>query len=601
MGSGIYSLGTSAMFAAQAMLDTTAHNISNANTPGYSRQQVELATEGGLYTGSGFFGRGVRVATVTRSTNEFLVKEANLNTAAAASDQTRLDKLSQLENVIPTGENGLGYASSQLLNAFVDVANQPQDVSARQVVLSRAQEWVSRVNTAGNQIEELQAGVVSDMGHTIDQINGYTKQIASLNQDIAKYTGVGHTANDLLDQRDLLVNKLNKLVQVNTVEAEDGSLSVFMGGGQLLVLSNQAQTLALVRDPSDASKGRVALVTNGTSRILDNDQIVGGALEGLQQFQDEDLEKTRSNLNTFVAQFSEKVNKQQTVGWYANPNQPSTGLSGPQIFNGKLQSDGTERFLAASISLSSIKPNQIATASPYVVALGARDPFTTVVQNKNKGTADISSMTMLHASLPSGVTPPVTVQFYEDSSYASGLRYEIYSDGASTPYWKAGWTPGQPITDGDPAPAVDTASFQMLLTGVPKGEELSSDGIYSGDSITISTTSYPASNNGNALAMLALRDNAFMTLDGGLTNATITDTYSQMIGDLGVLVQNGKTAAGISSTLETQATQTLASTSGVNLDEEASRLIQYQQSYQAAAKVLQVAQKVFETLLNTTA
>ena len=185
MGSGIYSLGTSAMFAAQAMLDTTAHNISNANTPGYSRQQVELATEGGLYTGSGFFGRGVRVATVTRSTNEFLVKEANLNTAAAASDQTRLDKLSQLENVIPTGENGLGYASSQLLNAFVDVANQPQDVSARQVVLSRAQEWVSRVNTAGNQIEELQAGVVSDMGHTIDQINGYTKQIASLNQDIA--------------------------------------------------------------------------------------------------------------------------------------------------------------------------------------------------------------------------------------------------------------------------------------------------------------------------------------------------------------------------------------------------------------------------------
>ncbi|HYR26128.1 MAG TPA: flagellar hook-associated protein FlgK, partial [Aquabacterium sp.] len=256
MGTGIYSLGTRAMFASQAMLDTTAHNISNVNTPGYSRQQVELATEGGMYTGAGFFGRGVRVATVTRSTNEFLVKEADRTASLAASDKTRLDKLEQLETTLPTGENGLGYAASQFLNGFVDVANRPQDMSARGVVLSRAQEWVNRVHVAGQQIEQLQAGVVSDMGTTIDQINDYTKQIASLNQDIAKYVGVGHTANDLLDQRDLLVNKLNKLVKVSTVEADDGSLSVFMGGGQLLVLSNQAQTLSLVRDPSNSSLGR---------------------------------------------------------------------------------------------------------------------------------------------------------------------------------------------------------------------------------------------------------------------------------------------------------------------------------------------------------
>lgn len=588
MGSGIYSLGTSAMLAAQAMLDTTSHNISNANTPGYSRQQVELATEGGLYTGSGFFGRGVRVATVTRATNDFLVREANINTASSAADQTRLNKLTQLEEVLPTGENGLGYAASQMLNAFVDVSNQPQDVSARQVVLSRAKEWVSRVNTAAQQIEELQSGVLSDMGSSIDQINAYTKQIASLNQDIAKYTGIGHSANDLLDQRDLLVNKLNKLVQVNTIEADDGSLSVFMSSGQLLVLSNQSETLGLVRDPTDSSKGRVALITNGTSRILDSSQIVGGALEGLLTFQDNDLTQTRANLNAFVSQFADAVNKQQSLGIDQN------GAQGTPMFNNTTS--------AIDITLGLSAPKGIAAASPYVAALGARDPFTSVVQNKNKGTADISSMTMLHASLPSGVTPPVTVQFYEDSSFASGLRYEIYSDGASTPYWTAGWTPGQPITDGDPDPAVDTASFKMLLTGVPKGEELATDGVYSGDSITISSTTFPANNNGNAQAMLALRDNTKMiTLDGGSTYASVTDTYSQMIGDLGVLVQSGKTEASISSTLETSANQTLASTSGVNLDEEASRLIQFQQAYQAAAKVLQVAQKVFETLLNTTA
>ena len=314
MGSGIYSLGTRAMFASQAMLDTTAHNISNVNTPGYSRQQVELATEGGMYTGAGFFGRGVRIATITRSTNEFLIKEANVNTAASASDQTRLGKLEQLEKILPTGQSGLGYAATQFLNTFVDVSNQPQDMSARQVTLSRAQEWANRVNTAAKQLDQQQAGVIMDMQTSVSQVNSLTQKIAGLNQQIAVYNGSGHTANDLLDQRDSLIKDLNKLVQVNTVEADDGSLSVFMGGGQVLVLSNTAQTLQVERDALDATKGRVALVTNGTSRVLDSGQITGGALQGLLRYQDEDLTSTRAELNKFVAEFANKVNEIHSYG-----------------------------------------------------------------------------------------------------------------------------------------------------------------------------------------------------------------------------------------------------------------------------------------------
>src|SRR4051794_16263423 len=103
MGSGIFSIGTTAMNASQAMLNTVAHNISNVNTPGYSRENVDLATENGIFTGAGFYGRGVKVVTVTRETNEFLVKEVNVTTAQATADQTRLDKLKQLETVLPTG------------------------------------------------------------------------------------------------------------------------------------------------------------------------------------------------------------------------------------------------------------------------------------------------------------------------------------------------------------------------------------------------------------------------------------------------------------------------------------------------------------------
>lgn len=562
MGTGIYSLGTRAMFASQAMLDTTAHNISNVNTPGYSRQQVELATEGGMYTGAGFFGRGVRVATVTRSTNEFLAKEADRTASLAASDKTRLDKLEQLETTLPTGENGLGYAASQFLNGFVDVANRPQDMSARGVVLSRAQEWVNRVHVAGQQIEQLQAGVVSDMGTTIDQINDYTKQIASLNQDIAKYVGVGHTANDLLDQRDLLVNKLNKLVKVSTVEADDGSLSVFMGGGQLLVLSNQAQTLSLVRDPSNSSLGRVALRSNGTDRILDSSQTTGGALEGLLKFQDQDLAQTRADLNAFVNDFATAVNKQQNLGLTAN------GSTGTDFFAGL----GPSSALTIQLNLSD--PKDIAAAAPLIG----------YTADLNAGTAGIGNLKVNVQPLPAGLTAPLTVSFASDGS--GGMNYEIYSAGSPTPYYTAPWTGGTTITDGN-----TPASFQLNVTGVPK----------IGDSLTLTAPVDLSGNNGNARLMLNLRDqNNMISLPSTGSSASLTDAYSQMIGSLGVIVQSGRTAAGISSTLETTASQTLASTNGVNLDEEASRLIQYQQSYQAAAKVLQVAQKVFDTLLNVT-
>jgi flagellar hook-associated protein 1 FlgK len=561
MGSGIFNLGTRAMGASQAMLDSTAHNISNVNTPGYSRQHVELSTESGMYTGAGFLGRGVRVTTITRDTNEFLVKDANLNAAHASADKTRMDKLDQLEKTLPTGEAGLGYAASQVLNAFVDVTNQPQDMAARQVVLSRAQEFATRTNTAAKQIDNLQTGVVSDMKVSVAKVNKLTAEIAKVNQDIAKYNGVGHDPNDLMDKRDKLIKDLNKEVQVSTVNADDGSVSVFMGGGQLLVLSNNAQTLLAVPDPSDTTKIRVALqtdvndTTNASARILDNNQLTGGAIKGLMQVQDEDITSTRDQLNTFTQQFADALNHQQSLGLDLNGNTATT-----PIFS------DTDNAVTIKLALS--KPAGIAAASPLMATM----------IDTNTGTADIKSLSMVQSSLPSGVQPPLTIAFVNDATAASGMSYQIKQ--GSTTLSTHAWVPGEPVSDGTP-------TFKLEMSGVPA----------SGDSILVEATSHPANNNGNALAILNLRDQTLVSLDG-TSQATLTDGYSQMIGNLGVIVQAGKTASGISSTVATTADQVLAATAGVNLDEEASHLIQYQQSYQASAKVLQVAQTVFDTLLN---
>jgi len=135
------SLGIKAMAANYAALQTTGHNIANANTVGYSRQQAELATSQGQFTGAGFFGRGVDVVSVTRAHNDYLTREAASAKSLAGMDSARLQQLQQLENIFKPGEMGLGSATSDLMNALTDLTSQPADLATRQVVLARGPTW----------------------------------------------------------------------------------------------------------------------------------------------------------------------------------------------------------------------------------------------------------------------------------------------------------------------------------------------------------------------------------------------------------------------------------------------------------------------------
>ena len=185
MGTGaLMNIGTRAMFANYSMLQTTGNNNANANTPGYSRQYAELATAGGQLTGSGFFGKGVDVATVSRSHNEFLTREVVATSALASADEARAAQLKQLETVFDTGEAGIGYAAGQFLNAFTDVASKPQDTSARQVVLARADDLASRFRTAGDQLDSLQSGTALALNTSAKQVTELAQRVAAINEKI---------------------------------------------------------------------------------------------------------------------------------------------------------------------------------------------------------------------------------------------------------------------------------------------------------------------------------------------------------------------------------------------------------------------------------
>jgi len=264
--SSLMSIGTSAMTANYAALQTTGNNIANANVAGYSRQQVELQTAQGQFTGAGFLGKGVDVATVTRAHDVFLTREATTAQSLSAGDQARLDQLKSLEQVFPTGPQGLGSISGQLLNSMVDLASQPQDGSTRQVVLARAQDVASGFAAAGAQLDNLQVGVTQDLKSAIASVNQLTTSIADVNEQIARVTGSGQPPNDLLDKRDQLVSQLSSFVQVTTLPSSDGTLGVFFAGGQRLVLGNQATTLAMVPDGFDLSRQAVLPSQQGHRR-----------------------------------------------------------------------------------------------------------------------------------------------------------------------------------------------------------------------------------------------------------------------------------------------------------------------------------------------
>ena len=656
MGSSILALSTRAMLANTAMLQTVSHNISNANTEGYSRQSVELATEGGQFSGAGFFGRGVRIQTVSRSSDQFLTREANVNLSASSADQTRLDKLKQMEKVFQTGEAGIGYAASQMLNAFVDVANQPQDLSARQVALARAQDFVSRASSASTQLDSLQSGVLADMKTTVAQINDYAKQIADINQKIAVVQGNGHSPNDLLDTRDQLVKELNTKVQVSTIEAGDGTVSVFMGGGQRLVLGNQAETLNVEVDEFDATMGRLSITTPNGNAQLDQATITGGSLKGLLQTQDEDIPAARNQLGQLVSALAWRVNNQQGLGLDLSGNTGASvfGMAAPAVLPSRTNSSSLSnppvsltitdgRELQASEYLLEEDPNapgtlrllrdnqQIATnvvdgtqidglriningavpsgdqflLRPVANAattitrlldkptgLAAASPVTATVSASNKGTATLASL-----SVSSPNTVPhgnVEIVFTEDLNTTDNSVPYTLTDLTNGTSVTGTWTPGN---------AISYNGWNLNLNGVPKGGTQGANGV--GDKIEVNLTTNTKSNNGNALTMLSIRDEDVVgrqrdynnPLNTPIPGASITTAYSQLIGNIGVTVQSATTSADISGKLSDDSETLLKNKTGVNLDEEAAKMIQYQQNYQAAAKVLQVAQSVFSTLL----
>ena len=376
--SPLLSLGMRAMFANQAALQTIGQNIANANTQGYSRQEVVLTTPEGQFTGAGYFGKGVNVQTVTRSHNEFLTREAAAAKSQAFADTTMQSQLAQLEKLFPTGDDGIGQSANDFLNALVDVASRPSDPSARQVVLGKAQALAARFQSAGQQLADLQSGVVSDMNADVKQVNELAKQIAAANDQIARSAGTSHTPNDLLDKRDQLISQLSQYVQVSTVpNSRDGTTGVFIGGGQVLVLGGQAQQLSVTPDPYDGGRAQLSITDTSGTRALDDSTLTGGSLTAMLRYQNTHLQDARNLLGQMATAIATRVNEQQSLGidLKAQAGGPLFTIANPTVLpattnrgDAKLSATVTDGSLVPALSFM-VTPDPTGTPDSYQICL----------------------------------------------------------------------------------------------------------------------------------------------------------------------------------------------------------------------------------------
>lgn len=640
--SSILNIGKSALAAAQVGLDTTGHNIANASTPGYSRQVAVQAAAQSQNFGYGYVGQGTEVAAVKRIYNDILATQAIRSQATSSSVETYSRQMATIDNMLSDPSAGLNPAMSDFFGSVQDLSANPSDTATRQSMLSYTQSLVNRFQSTTNRLNEVRDSVNTQLTSSIGLVNTYAKQIANLNDVIEKaVSSDGNIPNDLLDQRDLLVQELSKQIKTTVVPQGQGSYNIYIGNGLPMVVGKDTFSLTPAPSPTDPTRIEVAYQSNGQNTILGINSIVGGAMGGLVQFRAESLDVIQNQVGQIGLVLAETFNTQHRQGLDINGN-PGGALFNvpPPVVNASSINTGSAAIAAAVVDASAVttsdyrlqydgtnykitrlsdQTEQSFTSLPQTLdGLSFSQPSGTILTgdefliqptrnvaatmslvitdaNKlavggpalsasaniaNTGTGVMSTPVTNSSYAASPLTAPVGITY---NTAPAGLTFTPSQDvtvtvsGVSTTY-----TAGTlvPYTSGA---IVTAANTSFTLSGT----------LNDGDQFTLTpNVSNGPGDNRNGLLLAGLQSEKM--LSGG---KSYNDAFSQMVNGVGNKTRELNVLGIAEAQILAQTTAAVQSESGVNLDEEATNLIRYQQAYQAAGKMMQIASQLFDILL----
>jgi flagellar hook-associated protein 1 FlgK len=616
--------GLSSLRALQRALDTTAHNIANVSTEGYSRQRVEFKTREASLFGGNWIGNGIDVQTVRRSYDQFVVAQAR----GSGGNLARLDAFAmqaeRLDNMLGDSTNGLSSSLQKYTNALSEVSSTPGSIPARQVLLAEGEALAERLRSYDSRLREMSADIDTRFAGEAREVTLLAQGIARLNGEIAtSQQTTGQPPNDLLDQRDRLIDEISGKVNV-TVVAESNSLNVFIGNGQPLVLGTTASEITTVPDSFDPSRTQFALRTaNGTVDISHG--VAGGTLGGLLDWRREMLEPARNELGRVGLAIANQVNNQHREGM------DLSGALGGNFFNvgGVSVNDVTTNTGTATVSVTRTDVTAI-TASDYVLSrtttgysLRRQDSGAAVTMTGTGTVADPFLADGLSIVVGAGAVTNDQFVIHPTRDVALGLAVAITDparvaaaapirasasganagSGTVTPGEVLNATNAQLLTttnivftsattysvNGGPNVAytpggnIDANGWRVQVGGAPA----------TGDTFTVRSNAGATGDNRNAFALAdALRAGV---LEG--STISVAGAVERLNADVGLATRTAQVNRDAEAVVHRDDLAARDSISGVNLDEEAADLMRYQQAYQAAAQMISMAGNLFESLL----
>ena len=630
MGSDLLSLGVSGLMANQRSLNTIGHNISNANSEGYSRQRVELGARAPTFFGGGYIGNGVDVKDVERIYDSFLNTQVEIYSASFNQAQTFSRYASTMDELLADPQVGMMPAIEGYFGAMQDVANDPSSIPARQALITQAETLADRFNYLDQRMTDLRAQANSQIEDFVAEINSLAEGIATVNRNIVMAPGPGQP-NDLLDERDRLVSKLSEKISVNTVLQDDGSMNVYIGNGQSLVVGFDATSLSVMRNQFDVTQYEVGISVGGGDYVQVTSQLTGGALGGVIDFRDSMLVDAQNSLGKLAMGFAASMNAQHGLGQDLNGNfgqdlfsvgaiQVLPGSGVPDVVSATLDDvdgltnsdyrltyDGGNSYSLLRMSDGQITTIDTGGASPYTTA--AIDGFTlditagmavgdqVMIRPTRSGADQISSLIRdpreIAAAMPIMTTPETTNN--GNASITPGMVTSVddlpLPNDVTLTYSAA----TNEITVSGAVPAAGPFSYTSGATIAFNGMEFVISGAPAdGDQFTIFNNVDGVSDNRNMLAVAALQTSK--VLENG--SSSYQDVYGQMVAEVGVRTNQSVINENAQSNLLDQARTAQQAYSGVNLDEEAANLIKFQQAYQASAQVINAANVMFDSLLS---
>ena len=625
----LLSTGVSGLLAFQRALNTTSHNISNVSTDGYSRQRVLIGTRPALAYGNGWVGQGANVQTTQRVYDDFV----GAQTRATSSSLEHLDiyasNAERLNNMFGDSANGLSATLQKFINAFQTVSNSPASIPARQVLLSEADTLQQRLQFFDSRLEEIGNEVNSRIKAEVAEVNSLAQGIARLNNEIT--AGIARTGgqppNDLLDQRDRLLDELSQKISVNTVRQDGGTVNVFVGSGQPLVLGANVNQLTTAQDPFDSTRLTVALQTPGSSVDISRN-VSGGSLGGLLDFRSEQLDPAHNALGRIAVALTDVVNTQHREGMDL-----SGGLGGDffavgnaEVLENSLNSGsgtvaaaradvgalaGRDYILEMTAGGWELRDSLTGAAVPMTGTGTAADPFVAEgLELEVGGAADVGDTFLIRPTR--GAIVNMDVLIADPSRIAAAAPIRTGADAGNS---GSGAISAGEVLDSTnaqlraPATIEFTSANTYSINGAGSFTYTAADNIdvngwrvqisgspAVGDSFTVSDNTSGTGDNRNALLLAdALKA---PVLNGGTTS--LSSAVGEFVGGVGVATRQAQINRDAQSVVYEESLAAKEAVSGVNLDEEAANLLKYQQAYQAAAQLIRVADTMFQTLLAAT-